>query len=173
MLIQDLPKLYNKRKERLKCTLIQHSPSSKDTKEPPQNSKDWNKQCVVYLHGLGSSRLEALHIAQALPKQYCFCMFDLSGSGKSEGEFITYGLKEQEDIGKVKTIQTLSCSTCTRRKKYRLLFFGEGAWEQWRLFSTPASTTGQRKAESCLTTLLSATQWSEAVLQQTVRVVLR
>jgi len=26
-------------------------------------------------------------------------MFDMSGSGKSEGSYVTYGLKEQEDIG--------------------------------------------------------------------------
>ncbi len=26
-------------------------------------------------------------------------MFDMSGSGKSEGDFTTYGLKESEDIG--------------------------------------------------------------------------
>jgi len=52
------------------------------------------------LHGLGSSRLESLAIAPQLPKSYCLCLFDLSGSGKSEGEFITYGLKEKDDICK-------------------------------------------------------------------------
>jgi hypothetical protein len=25
-------------------------------------------------------------------------MFDMSGSGKSQGEFLTYGMKESEDI---------------------------------------------------------------------------
>lgn len=62
--------------------------------EVPLNSK-----CIVYLHGLGSSRLEALSLVQHLPLNYCLCMFDMSGSGKSEGDFTTYGLKESEDIG--------------------------------------------------------------------------
>ena len=55
----------------------------------------YTEKCIVYLHGLGSSRLEALSIAQNLPKHYSLCMFDMSGSGKSQGEFVTYGLKEQ------------------------------------------------------------------------------
>jgi hypothetical protein len=44
-----------------------------------------NAKCIIYLHGLGSSRLEALNIAQHLPKNYCICIFDMSGSGKSQG----------------------------------------------------------------------------------------
>lgn len=33
-----------------------------------------------------------------LPPEYCLFAFDFSGSGKSEGENITYGLREAEDI---------------------------------------------------------------------------
>lgn len=57
-------------------------------------------------------------------------MFDLSGSGKSQGEYITYGLKEQEDIGIQYTIQHLSFSTYTGKNTFRNSYFGEEAWEQ-------------------------------------------
>jgi len=33
-----------------------------------------------------------------LPKNYSLLTFDLSGSGKSQGDFTTYGLREKEDI---------------------------------------------------------------------------
>jgi len=35
-------------------------------------------------------------------------MFDMSGSGKSQGDHITYGLKESEDIGSHLIMQNLS-----------------------------------------------------------------
>lgn len=34
-----------------------------------------------------------------LPSDLALCCFDFSGSGKSEGETSTYGIKEYEDIG--------------------------------------------------------------------------
>lgn len=46
------------------------------------------------MHGLGSSKLEALSIVEYLPKQYCLFAFDFAGCGKSQGESITYGLRE-------------------------------------------------------------------------------
>lgn len=52
-----------------------------------------NTKCVVFLHGLGSSRLEALPIVDSLPQDYCLFAFDFAGSGKSEGDNITYGLR--------------------------------------------------------------------------------
>lgn len=93
-IIEDLPKVYNSRHESLKCTLIRRAKTKNRYKE-----NNLNEKCIIYLHGLGSNRLEALTIAQYMPKNYCLCMFDMSGSGKSEGNFVTYGLKEQEDIG--------------------------------------------------------------------------
>jgi hypothetical protein len=44
--------------------------------------------------------LEALSLVELLPPEYCLCIFDFSGSGKSEGSRITYGIKEAEDIGR-------------------------------------------------------------------------
>jgi hypothetical protein len=91
--IEDVQKLYNLRHERLKCSLIRHKNSDKKKLSLHANSK-----CLLYLHGFGSSRLEALSLVELLPQEFCLCIFDLSGSGKSEGDLVTYGMKEKEDI---------------------------------------------------------------------------
>jgi pimeloyl-ACP methyl ester carboxylesterase len=54
--------------------------------------------CILFMHGYGSNRLECANILRILPEQYALCAFDFSGSGKSEGDLITYGMKEKEDI---------------------------------------------------------------------------
>lgn len=55
--------------------------------------------CVVFLHGNCSSRLEALHLLPLLlPRGITvFCM-DFSGSGRSEGEYISLGYYEEQDL---------------------------------------------------------------------------
>lgn len=52
------------------------------------------------MHGYGSNRLECTNILKILPENYALCAFDFSGSGKSEGDLITYGMKEKEDVSK-------------------------------------------------------------------------
>ena len=37
-------------------------------------------------------------LVEMLPPEYCLFAFDFCGSGKSEGENITYGMREAEDI---------------------------------------------------------------------------
>ncbi|CAE7435940.1 yqkD [Symbiodinium sp. CCMP2592] len=55
--------------------------------------------CVIYLHGNCSSRAEALDVLQVvLEKNFRLCCMDLSGSGQSEGEFISLGHFEQLDL---------------------------------------------------------------------------
>jgi pimeloyl-ACP methyl ester carboxylesterase len=54
--------------------------------------------CILFMHGYGSNRLESACILPVLPEQCALCAFDFSGSGKSEGDLITYGMKEKEDI---------------------------------------------------------------------------
>lgn len=41
--------------------------------------------CIIYAHGLGSNKLEALNLVQNIPVSFNFdiCSFDFSGSGKS------------------------------------------------------------------------------------------
>ena len=65
------------------------SPAEKKSKFP----------CVLYLHGNCSSRLEAMDILTTLlPKGISVAALDLSGSGLSEGEYISLGYHEQYDV---------------------------------------------------------------------------
>ena len=55
--------------------------------------------CVIYLHGNSSSRLEALEIASyILPTNITLFCLDFAGCGKSEGEYISLGWHEREDL---------------------------------------------------------------------------
>jgi len=55
--------------------------------------------CVVYLHGSCSSRLEALDtLRELLPRGLTVCCVDFSGSGLSEGEYISLGHWEERDL---------------------------------------------------------------------------
>lgn len=56
---------------------------------------------VIYLHGNSGSRLEGLCTLNWLvPNINLFC-FDFSGSGKSEGDYVTMGLYESQDLEEV------------------------------------------------------------------------
>eukprot|EP00930_Biecheleria_cincta_P034252 TRINITY_DN23683_c0_g1_i1.p1 TRINITY_DN23683_c0_g1~~TRINITY_DN23683_c0_g1_i1.p1 ORF type:complete len:596 (+),score=111.70 TRINITY_DN23683_c0_g1_i1:88-1875(+) len=80
--------LQNDRGLRLECSHF--SPNSAKTEPLP---------CVVYLHGNCSSRLEALEVMQVLlPKDIMVFAVDLAGSGHSEGEYISLGHYEQQDL---------------------------------------------------------------------------
>ncbi len=53
-----------------------------------------SKICIIYAHGLGSNKLEVLPILKHLRSYpYDVCSFDFSGSGKSEGNYTSYGLR--------------------------------------------------------------------------------
>lgn len=53
---------------------------------------------VVYLHGNSSSRLSAVqYLEHLLPDMNVFTV-DMSGSGRSEGEYISLGYHEKEDV---------------------------------------------------------------------------
>lgn len=55
--------------------------------------------CVIYLHGNSSSRLEALPcIDVLLPANMTLLCFDFAGCGLSEGEYISLGWYEREDL---------------------------------------------------------------------------
>ena len=57
---------------------------------------------VLYLHGNSSSRIEGLNVApQLLKKNINIFLIDFPGCGKSEGEFISLGYHESNDVGKV------------------------------------------------------------------------
>eukprot|EP01017_Pseudomicrothorax_dubius_P041813 TRINITY_DN6742_c0_g2_i2.p1 TRINITY_DN6742_c0_g2~~TRINITY_DN6742_c0_g2_i2.p1 ORF type:complete len:488 (-),score=69.03 TRINITY_DN6742_c0_g2_i2:152-1615(-) len=65
--------------------------------DPPMPSRD--AACVIFCHGNYGCRMDALVLANTL-LQYglSVCGFDFSGCGHSQGEFITLGWKEKEDL---------------------------------------------------------------------------
>ena len=68
--------------------------------EPMEIKREWEKMpCVVYCHGNSSCRLDALDLVKPLLSANItlFC-FDFSGSGLSEGEYISLGWFERDDV---------------------------------------------------------------------------
>lgn len=54
--------------------------------------------CVIYLHGNGSSQVEALNSLFLLTGSMSLVAFDFSGCGRSTGEYISLGWYEQLDL---------------------------------------------------------------------------
>lgn len=55
--------------------------------------------CLVYMHGCGACRLEAIQVVRMLlPMGVSVLCFDSSGSGMSEGDFTSLGLHEEKDL---------------------------------------------------------------------------
>lgn len=85
--------LLNYRGQRLKCSHFQPAPEYRVSEKLP---------CVVYLHGNSSSRLEALSCLPILLKFNItlFCL-DFAGSGHSDGEYVSLGFYERDDLAVV------------------------------------------------------------------------
>ncbi len=85
--------LLNLRGQRLKCSHFQPSAEYRVAETLP---------CVIYLHGNSSSRLEALSCLPILLrfKISLFCL-DLAGSGHSDGEYVSLGYYERDDLSVV------------------------------------------------------------------------
>mmetsp|Transcript_22959 Transcript_22959/g.53713 ORF Transcript_22959/g.53713 Transcript_22959/m.53713 type:complete len:492 (-) Transcript_22959:61-1536(-) len=65
----------------------------------PAKNPDATRPCVIYLHGNCSSRLEAFDaLPVLLPRDITVFSLDLSGSGRSEGEYISLGHHEEKDL---------------------------------------------------------------------------
>ena len=56
-----------------------------------------NRPCIVYLHSHSANRLEGISLIPYIFPQFCLCVFDFTGCGQSDGEYVTLGLKEAED----------------------------------------------------------------------------
>ena len=55
--------------------------------------------CVIYVHANASSRLEGINMKKYLLKNYInICAFDFEGSGYSEGEYISLGYHEKNQL---------------------------------------------------------------------------
>jgi len=68
--------------------------------EPDEDDREWEElPCVIYLHGNSSARLEAVEMVPYIltSNMTLFC-FDFAGCGISEGEYISLGWYEREDL---------------------------------------------------------------------------
>ena len=82
--------LKNARNLRLQCSFW----------EPYDEEREYERlPCVVYLHGNSSSRCEAVsEVKFLLPMNITFFAFDFAGCGRSEGEYISLGWYERDDV---------------------------------------------------------------------------
>lgn len=54
---------------------------------------------VLFCHGSSGSKLDGLeYVELLLGSRLNICIFDFSGCGLSEGDIITYGVQEKDDI---------------------------------------------------------------------------
>lgn len=57
------------------------------------------RPCVIYMHGNAGNKMEGnSYAAQILPLGIDLLTFDFSGCGNSQGDWVTLGWKEQEDL---------------------------------------------------------------------------
>ncbi len=85
--------LVNKRGMRLQCSHWEPIPANRRSETLP---------CVIYMHGNSSGRVEALPILSLiLSLGATLVTFDFSGSGHSEGEWVSLGVFERDDLGAV------------------------------------------------------------------------
>lgn len=105
-LVEDIPhqrvdlQLENERGMKLECSHYRPEDIEPGSRRP----------CVVYCHGNCSSRVEALPVLRCLlERDITVFTMDFSGSGCSEGEFISVGHWEQQDLKiAVSHLRTLS-----------------------------------------------------------------
>lgn len=65
----------------------------------PEDRGDERLPCVIYMHGNSSARVEALpQLTLALSLGCTFFAFDFAGSGLSEGEYVSLGYFERDDL---------------------------------------------------------------------------
>ena len=82
--------LINKRGNLIKCSFLEHDINTRS---------DYLMPVVVYLHGNSSSRIEGFRNAPDLLKNGInIVIFDFAGCGLSEGEYISLGWFEKDDV---------------------------------------------------------------------------
>lgn len=86
----------------LKCSFFHIDKSSKEARNPLKPRKERmdhsDKPCIIYCHSHSANRLEGSPIVHHALPYFNLCVFDFSGCGHSEGEWVTLGLKEFQDI---------------------------------------------------------------------------
>jgi pimeloyl-ACP methyl ester carboxylesterase len=54
--------------------------------------------CIIYCHGNAGNKIDIIEIFEFLSWEFNICSFDFSGAGYSDGEFVTLGYFEKDDI---------------------------------------------------------------------------
>lgn len=86
--------LVNPRGQRLKCS--HWYPIGDDVEDAPP------RPCLIYLHGNSSARLEAIsQLSLCLSIGISLFAFDFAGSGLSDGEWVSLGYWERDDLATV------------------------------------------------------------------------
>ena len=76
---------------KMKCSFVEPDPAERPCKEMP---------VIIYLHGNSSSRLEGLRtLEELLKRDINLFVVDMPGCGLSEGEYISLGYYESNDVG--------------------------------------------------------------------------
>jgi pimeloyl-ACP methyl ester carboxylesterase len=89
--IREDTELTSKQGYIMKCSFYRIDPS----KRIP-----YTRPCVIYLHGNSSSRVEGKKMSYyLLNRGIDLFVFDFPGSGMSEGDYISLGYHEKEDVG--------------------------------------------------------------------------
>lgn len=100
--------LENYRGQKLLCSHVVPSPKGQarnltweefEEMQELGSPQELRRPCVIFLHGNSSSRMEGFGIMRYLLDRglSVFC-FDFSGSGMSEGEYISLGWHEEQDL---------------------------------------------------------------------------
>lgn len=77
----------------LQCSYFEPHPSKRQWEELP---------CVIYMHGNSSCRIEAMDaVPYLLPANITLFCFDFAGCGNSEGEYISLGWYERDDLNMI------------------------------------------------------------------------
>ena len=89
----------NDRDLNLKCSYFETFDSLNSCEKSNFPDNNCSKPCLIYLHCNAASRLEALVLLPYLVESNInlFC-FDFSGCGLSEGEYISLGIYEAQDL---------------------------------------------------------------------------
>lgn len=86
--------LRNQRGMKVVCSMWEPAPHCRHNNVLP---------CVIYMHGNSSARVEALtQLSLVLSLGATLVSFDFCGSGKSDGEYVSLGAFEKDDL-KVRT----------------------------------------------------------------------
>ncbi len=85
----------------MKCSHFQPAESSELDDEDVHKLRPKSEPfpCVIYCHGNAGSRVDALPLLPILlPQGVSVCSFDFAGAGQSEGQFLSLGYFEREDL---------------------------------------------------------------------------